>query len=105
MALLAAVLALIVWWKHGLREELILILQPAYRVTEIDSSNRLMTVEGVSEAYVVHCRDLCNSFVVGGKYSMLYRGSTLEYRRDGRRFEMEIQEIRTKPAAVPGGMG
>jgi hypothetical protein len=92
-------------WRKEIRDELLLLLQPGYRVLEVNSADGLMTVEGVSEDFVVRCQDLCRSFVVGGKYPMLYRGDSLEFRHKGAFREFEIVEIRVKPPTVPGGMG
>ena len=92
-------------WSGALRDEIVLLLQPRYRVSKIDSAGGTMTMEGINQALVVRCQNLCNSFVVGGEYPMLYRGSTLEFRRNGKTTELEIIEIHVKPAAVPGGMG
>ena len=92
-------------WRNELRDELLLLLQPRYRVLEISVPDGLMTVEGVNEGFVVRCQDQCRNFLVGKKYPMLYRGSTLEFRHKGAVHEFEIVEIRIKPPAVPGGMG
>lgn len=102
---LAALVIIIAYQWSEVRDELVLIVQPRYRVTQINSADGLMTVEGVNEGFVVRCHDLCSSFVPGGKYSMLYRGGTLEFRSKGAVRELEIIEIRVKPATVPGGMG
>lgn len=92
-------------WRSELRDGLLLTLQPRYRVLEINIPDELMTVEGVNEGFVVRCHDSCLNFVVGEKYPMLYRGTTLEFRSQGAVHEFEIVEIRVKPPAVPGGMG
>jgi hypothetical protein len=92
-------------WRSELRDKLLLVLQPRYRVLQIDLADGLMTVEGVNEAFVVRCQDVCHDFVVGEKYRMLYRGNTLEFRHKAAVREFEIVEIRTKPPAVPGGLG
>lgn len=102
---LIAVIGIALWWNHGLRDWLIRILQPDYRVTAVDAAQQTMTVEGVSEAFVVRCHDLCRNFSAGSKVSMLYRGDNLEYRNHGRAVAFEIIEIRVKPPTVPGGMG
>ena len=70
-------------WKDTLGDELLLLLQPPYRANQVDPIAGTMTMEGVSEVFVVRCHDLCKSFVVGGRYPMLYRGSTLEFRSQG----------------------
>lgn len=108
MAVLCALVALAVVcvyrWRKGLRDELLLALQPRYRVLQIDPVGGLMTVEGVNEGFVVRCQDLCHSFMLGGRYAMLYRGNALEIRHQGAVRELEIVEIRVKPPALPGGM-
>jgi len=92
-------------WRDPLSDELLLLLQPRYRVLQVNFPDKLMTIEGVSETFVVRCQDMCHGFVVGEKYRMLYRGNTLEFRQKGAVHEFEIVEIRIKPPAVPGGMG
>jgi hypothetical protein len=91
-------------WKY-IRDELLLIVQPRYRVTQISPADGLMRVEGINESFVVRCHDLCGSFVAGRKYPMLYRGATLEFRLKGAIRELEIVEIQVKPPTLPGGMG
>jgi hypothetical protein len=103
--LIVFVLGFAMWWRNGLRDELVLLLQPPYRVTQIDSTQRTMTVEGVTEAFQVRCQNICGSFKVGNKYPMLYRGASLEFRRNGQRFQLEIVGIQMKPPALPGGLG
>ncbi|HZQ69160.1 MAG TPA: hypothetical protein VFA68_11630 [Terriglobales bacterium] len=98
-------LAAVYWWRADLYDELVLLLQPPYRVIQIDAGQGTLTLEGARENFVVRCHELCGSFVVNGKYSMLYRGAALEYRGNGKRNELEIVEIRVKPPALPGGMG
>jgi hypothetical protein len=93
------------WQRASFEDQLVLFLQPDYRVTQMDTNKRLMTVEGVSESFVVQCQEACAFFVAGGKYRMLYRGNFLEFRKDGRKLKFEIIEIRVKPPAVPGGLG
>jgi len=104
-ALIMLGLALVFLWSDDLHDELILLLQPPYRVTQVDAKGGTMTVEGVNEAFVVRCHDQCGSFTVGRKYAMLYHGSTLEFRSKGTKLAFEITEIHVKPPAVPGGMG
>jgi hypothetical protein len=82
--------ALAYWWTHGGEYDLLVALQPEFQVSQIDRKTGTMTIGNASEAFLVRCADTCNAFEIGGKYSMLYRGTVMEYRRGGRTFQFPI---------------
>jgi len=97
--------ALIYHWRAGLWEQLLLFIQPDFKVVAIDLQNKNMTLSRTGETLLVDCEDVCNTFKVGKKYSVIDRDGVLEFKRGRQKLELPILEQHLEFEKMPGGRG
>lgn len=102
LILLSAILYV---WFHGGKERMLLLLQPGFMVMAIDRQAQTLSLSRVQENFVVSCGDRCDLFEVGKRYSMLRRGASLEFTREGERMKLPILREHFDFATPPGGHG
>jgi hypothetical protein len=95
----------LLWWRNGGREEIILFLQGDFRVTKINQQDKTMTLTRRRETLIVNCASVCGLFRVGKKYSMMNRGGVLEFKSGKGKLELPIIEQHLEFEKLPGGQG
>jgi hypothetical protein len=92
---------LLVWLVTAKRADLVLWLEPSFRVTAVDLSKKQMTLQRENHRYVVDCAAVCTSFGVGKSYRLQERGGVMKYRG----IEFRILEEQIQFQTGPGGHG
>jgi hypothetical protein len=95
----------LLWWRNGDREEIILFLQGDFRVAKINQQDKTMTLTRRRETLLVNCAGVCDLFRVGKKYSMMNRGGVLEFKSGKRKLELPIIEQHLEFEKLPSGQG
>ena len=105
LAVMALAVEIIHWWQNGGQEQLLLVLQPNFTVTQVDSQAKTVTLSRVQESWIANCDRWCDVFAVGKKYPMFNRGSLLEYRRNGQKITLPVLREHVNFGTPPGGHG
>jgi hypothetical protein len=101
----ALVLEVAHWWLNGGHEQVLVALQPDFRVIGIDHQAKTMTLSRAQESFTVSCEDSCDLFRLNRKYSMFERGGILEYSRHGKRIKLQVLQEHVDFETPPGGHG
>lgn len=101
----ALVLEIAHWWLNGGHEQVVLALQPDFRVIGVDHQTKTMTLSRAHESFVVNCNDSCDLFRLDRKYPMFVRGSMLEYSRGSKKIKLQVMQEHVDFETPPGGHG
>lgn len=100
-----ALVAISFWLGAGGWTRVILLAQPGFTVTAIDREAQTLTLSRVQETFVVSCKNRCDLFKLGKRYSMRQRGGALEFTKEGEKIEMPIVREHFDFETPTGGHG